>query len=392
MIISLLAGCQPVSVRLGDHWWPLIPSLFKGSRVASRPVSARPRFGVREIASDQHLGVGVSRSIRLGAFCFGAAVLVTLIVRSRPAVLVHTIGRALWVTIPVVLLWGIVYACNARAWQLLIPDRPARFTFWRAYRLTVSAFAINYSTPLLAVGGEPLKVAGATPFIGRNRAIGSAIGFRFLHSLAHIIGVLAALIPAAILMPHTPAILGGLVLAAVVLGSLAFFLLSQHRAGIFERGLALIGRVGVLGWLAVRLEKQRTVLQELDREMTAIHRGGTAPFLWALATELAGHALSTLEYAFIFYAFGFGFDVIRGFVVVSLASILSNVFFFIPFELGAKEASAFIAFQWLGLNPVLGASAALLSRVRELAWLAIGLGCLLFASGGQKGTMGDTAH
>ncbi len=52
------------------------------------------------------------------------------------------------------------------------------------------------------------------------------------------------------------------------------------------------------------------MLQELDVELTAIHKV-PGQFKWALGMELVGRVLSTLEYAFIFYGLGLGFDLVR---------------------------------------------------------------------------------
>lgn len=318
----------------------------------------------------------MNRVIRIGGFILGATLLVFLVIHSGPAMLWRTITGSAWVVGPLVLIWGVVYACNARAWQLLIPDRPPEFTFLRAFLLTISSFAMNFTTPALSLGGEPLKMAGATPLLGRERAVGSVVSFRFLHSVSHMVVLLSAIIPAAILLPHTPAIWAMLGGATIFLAGATTFLLSSHRDGVFERGVSLLGRVWLLRALVERLEKNRGRLQELDRELSAVH---TAPgqFKWALATEVAGRIAGTLEFAVILYGLGLGLDIPRAFVIANLGSVFTMLLFFMPFEMGAKEGGAYLIFAWLGLDPKLGTSAALLSRVRELAWAVIGIGALL---------------
>jgi len=146
--------------------------------------------------------------------------------------------------------------------------------------------------------------------------------------------------------------------------------------GIFERGVALLGRFRPLRRVAAKLEAKRDVLQELDVELTAIHKS-PKQYRQAMAMELCGRVLSTLEYAIIFYGLGLGFDVMRAFVLANLTTLFTNLLFFMPLEMGSKEGGAFVVFAWLGMDPKLGTSAALLSRVRELAWMALGLGALL---------------
>ncbi len=321
--------------------------------------------------------VGVNRTLRIAAFLGGLSVLTFLIFQTGPALLLANLRSAGWVIGPLVLLWSITYACNARAWQLLIPDRPAAFTFGRAYLLTVTGFGINYATPWLSIGGEPLKVKGASPLLGRNRAVGSVVGFRFLHSLSHVLVFSLATIPAAILMPHTPMILGCLAVAAVLLIATAVFLLSQHRDGIFERGVALLYRLGPLKRMAARLERHRATLAELDAAMTAAHRAGGGHFTGALMMELLGRLTCTFEYAIILYGLGQGIDLWRGFVIANVSGLITNLFFFVPFEMGSKEGGTYAVFALLGFDPALGMSAAILSRVREMFWMLIGVLCVL---------------
>ena len=327
----------------------------------------------------------MNKFVRIGAFVLGAVVLAVVIIHSGPELLWQSLRDSAWVVGPLIALWGLVYACNARAWQLLIPNRPPEFTFWRAYLLSISSFAMNYATPVFSLGGEPLKVAGATPLLGTRCAVGSVVGFRFLHATSHIIVFLTAVIPAAILLPHTPAIFAMLGAATLAFTGAAFFLLSQHRDGIFERGVALLGRLGPLRRLATRLEQNRGRLQELDRELTAIH-AAPGQFKWALATEVAGRILCTFEYTIIFYGLGLGLDFPRAYVVANMSSLITNLLFFMPFEMGSKEGGAYLVFAWLGLDPKMGTSAALLSRVRELAWMAIGLMALLLMGDAKKST------
>ena len=325
----------------------------------------------------------MNRFVRIGAFLLGATVLAIIIVHSGPALLWRTLRSSLWVVGPLVALWGFVYVCNARAWQLLIPKRPPEFTFWRAYLISISSFAMNYATPVFSLGGEPLKVAAATPLLGRHRAVGSVVGFRFLHAISHIVVFLSAMIPAAILLPHTPAMFATLFALTLFFIGAGAFLLSQHREGIFERGVGLLGRLGPLRRVADRLEKHRGVLRELDDELTAIH-AAPAHFRLAVATEVTGRLLCTFEYTIIFYALGLGFDIPRAFVVANVSSVITNFLFFLPFEMGSKEGGAVVVFAWLGLDPKLGTTAALLSRVRELAWTAIGLTALLLTGNSGK--------
>jgi hypothetical protein len=50
--------------------------------------------------------------------------------------------------------------------------------------------------------------------------------------------------------------------------------------------------------------------------------------------------------------------------------------FFIPGSLGAQEGGNLVLLLAFGYTDVMGMAFALLRRLRELVWIAIGLGCL----------------
>ena len=70
-----------------------------------------------------------------------------------------------WMFVPILLLYGVVYLCNAGAWMLIMADEPRRPSFWRLYMVTASGFALNFVTPVVNVGGEPFKIAAVAPWL-----------------------------------------------------------------------------------------------------------------------------------------------------------------------------------------------------------------------------------
>ena len=112
--------------------------------------------------------------------------------------------------VPIVLLYGVVCACNAGAWWLSMADEPSHPPFWRTYAITVAGFSLNFMTPMVNVGGEPFKIAAVAPWLGLRRAAGSVVIYQMLHTLGMLLSFLTAVVLGALLLPPHPAILASL--------------------------------------------------------------------------------------------------------------------------------------------------------------------------------------
>jgi uncharacterized protein (TIRG00374 family) len=314
----------------------------------------------------------VSRTTRLVFFLIGATIVALMIWKAGPAVLWAGLRSSAWVVAALLPLWATVYLLNALAWRMLTSKGGTAISLPRALVMTVVAFAVNYSTPLLSFGGEPLKVMAATRALGRPRAVGSIVAFRLLHALAHVLCFLFALVPAFFLLPHTPLTVGLILAIGAALLLITIFLITRHSEGLALHALHLLGRLPLLKRLAVRLEPRTAMLHEIDSHVTAIYKSAPRRFYAALGIEMLARLLSLAEYWVILYGLGLGVDPWRAFVVASFSSLVVNALIFVPFELGTKEGGVYLIFDWLGIDPVLGLAAALLSRIRELMWIAIG--------------------
>src|SRR5439155_833297 len=69
---------------------------------------------------------------------------------------------------------------------------------------------------------------------------------------------------------------------------------------------------------------------------------------------------------------------------LALTSLVQNVIFIVPFEVGTKEGSLYIVFQLLGLDPALGVYTAIVSRLRDLVWIGGGLGLVWLSGRGAQ--------
>ncbi len=321
----------------------------------------------------------MSRGVRLGLFVGGSALFAYLVARIGLGTLAADAARTGWMFLPILLLYGLVYVCNAWAWWLMMADEPARPPFWRAYAITVSGFSLNFVTPMINVGGEPFKVAAVSQWLGVRRAAGSVVCYQMLHTLAMVLSWLTALGLGAVLLPHDPAILAALAVAAAVLVGLGALLVSGHRSGVLERLLDVLHRVPLLGRLARLVEPRRAVLAQVDAQIAEFYRGNRRRFYQALALEYLSRAIYMAEYWLIFLSVGLDAGYLKAYLIGGLSTLMLNVLFIIPFEIGAKEGSLYLLFRLLGLDPALGVYTAIVSRLRDLVWIACGLTLVWFS-------------
>ena len=315
----------------------------------------------------------MSRRGRLLLFGCGSALFAYLISRIGLAALVADAARTGWVFIPILLLYGLVYTCNTGAWTLIMADEPRRPSFWRAYTVTVSGFALNFVTPMLNVGGEPFKIAAVAPWLTTRRAAGSVIIHNGLRGLSFLLSWLTAVVLGLVMLPHDPMIVGLLALATLLGVALTAVLLTAHRRGALAQLLNALYRVPLCGRLARSLEPRRELLVQMDEQITQFYHRHPGRFARALALEYLSRCIYMAEYYLIGLSIGLPMGYLEAYLIGGLASLIQNVLFVIPFEVGTKEGSLYLLFQLLGLDPRLGVYTAIVTRLRDLAWIGLGL-------------------
>ena len=348
----------------------------------------------------------MTRRLQLLIFLVGVAFLTWLIVRTGPERLLRDLVRTGWSFVPVVLVWGGVYLSNTVAWLTVLGGTKesaaeheghstpgATIPFGRAFAITVSAFSLNYITPFVSLGGEPFRGAAAARWVGAQRAAASVVGFRILHTLGQFLFWASTIVVAWFVLPPTRTIRVILLAAAAVLLPASVAALALLRARALERMLNLFGRTRLLGplgpRLAARLEPRRAALAGVDAQLAALGRRPGRLAL-ALAAEVGGRFLSAAEFYFIAHAIGLPFGFAESVVTASALQVAVNVLFFVPFEAGTREGGLYAVARLLELPAGVGVYAALVTRVREVVWIAIGLG-LIWAAGGRARMEAESA-
>ena len=329
----------------------------------------------------------MSLKVRFALFCLGLALASVVVLNVGPGVIWQHLHRTGWLLLPVSLVWGVVYSFNAAAWYSMLSMERARPGPFRAWAISVSTFALNYVAPAAGLAGEGYRALSVAPWLGRQRALGSVVQYRLLFSLAHMLFVFSAVLPAIFLLPHTLPILSLLIGTAVGVAVVIWFLIRRHHEGILEAGLDLLLLIPGIRRLARRLERRREKLRELDLQVTTLYREHPGVFWRAIGLEYLARCVMPFELALIFWGLGLGARIPEAFLATALSTAILNLLFFLPFELGAREGGMYLVFTLLGFGADYGVFAAVVTRLRELVWTTIGL-LLLWAHGDSvRGTV-----
>lgn len=283
----------------------------------------------------------------------------------------------------VVALWAVLYLFNTAAWYIIIKSQeddmhPAKqsspVSFWWLYKITISGFALNYATPGGLMGGEPYRIMELSPKIGTERASSSVILYVMTHIYSHLWFWLLATLLYIITQPMT--VFMGMVLGLVTLFCLAgiWFFLKGYKKGLALRLMNFLRHIpGAKKWARGFIEAHKEQLDNVDLQIAALHNQNPRTFLGAVILEITCRVVSALEILFILMVLMPSVNFIQCVLILAFTSLFANMLFFMPLQLGGREGGFLMSVNGLGMTASAGIFVALIVRVRELIWTAIGL-------------------
>jgi uncharacterized protein (TIRG00374 family) len=315
----------------------------------------------------------VSKRARIAFLLLGLAIFCYLVWSFGFDTIVLNVQRTGWWFLPVIGIWFVVYLFNAWAWYIILSDSAEKVSFGTMLTLTISGFAINYITPFLNLGGEPYRVLSLRESVGLHRAVSSVILYNMVRMLSHFFFWIAAVV-LFVLTAHVSLGFGILLgcVSVVVLG-LTYFFLSRHRKGIFESLLSWMSRYRFFQRLASKLDARRGGLLKIDKQIMQLYNHRRGSFYKVVTLEFLSRVIASAEFYFILHAVGYDTSFLEAIYINAASSLILNMLFFIPFELGTREGGLYIIMQSLGYISGIGIYVGLVNRVRELFWIFVGL-------------------
>ena len=269
-----------------------------------------------------------------------------------------------------------LFALDALMWLALVPELPPRFTWYRRLvRVRLVGEAFNLVVPAGGFGGEPLKAVLLKSHYGvgyRESSAGlvlariqSLIGQFLFVAFAIVVMAVATDLPTL----YQASAWGAL---AVLAGMTAGFILVPK----LRLSSRLGRRFGAKRW-AASLVKSLAAIEAVEDKVNAFARAHRARYVASIVLAMLRWTLGAAEMWLAMYLLGHPVSVAEAVVLEGLLQLARSVSFFIPANLGTQDGAVALAATAITGVAAAGLGAALLRRVREVIFIALG-----FAIGG----------
>lgn len=291
--------------------------------------------------------------------------------------IVDNVSKTGWWFFVIIGMWVPVFMINTLAFNMIIRDddpNSKSLSFLHVLKINISGFAVRSATPLGFLGGDPYKIMEFKSVFGMEKATSSVLLYTMTQMTAHFILWALALIAAALLLPM------GLKLRIIFLSSfvvflvLLFLLWRGYKKGLTVKLFDILAKVPFLKrWVVPFCKKYNGKLIKIDLQISHLYNKRRKVFLSALTLEFIARLCNCLEVYFILLSVNIDVTVFQSLVIYGFMSLFANILFFSPMQVGTREGGFILALKALAMNGGLGIYISLVTRVRELFWLGVGI-------------------
>jgi hypothetical protein len=292
-------------------------------------------------------------------------------------VIVAHVKKTGWWFLAIIGMWLPIYLINTLAFNTIIRDDvPAHrvVPFLHVFKITLSGFALKAATPLGFVGGDPYKIMEFKPLLGLEKATSSVLLYTMTHISAHCIFWALSIVLAALFVPMKLSLSIILIATFCTFVVLLFLLWKGYRKGMAVKAFNFFAHLPLLKkWVAPFKEKYQLQLANIDTQISNLYGARRKAFVSALSLEVIARICNCLEVYVILKPVNVDVSLVDSTVVYAFMSLFTNILFFSPMQIGTREGGFALALKALSLPAGLGIYVSLITRVRELFWIGVGI-------------------
>ena len=131
------------------------------------------------------------------------------------------------------------------------------------------------------------------------------------------------------------------------------------------------------------IEKKET-LERIDSQIAELHKQRRSTFYISLGLEYAARIVGCLEVYFILNILTTDVSFVTCILIMAFTSLFANLLFFSPMQLGAREGGFALATGGLAISSAFGIYTSLITRLRELFWIIVGVLLMKVGNGTGK--------
>jgi uncharacterized membrane protein YbhN (UPF0104 family) len=177
-------------------------------------------------------------------FVLGAIALCFMVYHIGWETIVGNVRLTGWWFAAIIGIWAVVYVMNAWSWRVILRDEHTpHVSFWNILKPTISGYAINYITPVVALGGEPYRILEMRRHVGGKKATSSVLLYSMMHIMSHFLFWLtAAALTVVWLRPSWVVNVALGVMAILCVVGMIFFL-KAYRKGLLMKSILIAGKI-----------------------------------------------------------------------------------------------------------------------------------------------------
>ena len=278
----------------------------------------------------------------------------------------------LWFVV-IVALWGVVYSFNTFSWHLIVNAGEEKVSYLHLFFITVSGFAINYITPFVNLGGEPYRILTLKNHLDTSKSVSSTIIYTMLHQLSHFVFWILSIVMLFMLVNMALGVEIVFTLVAVIFLILIGFFFYWQNKGIFASFLNFLKKLPLKKYHYEKLLNKKEKLIGIDEQIQSFYYIKKKFFYAAFFVEFSARVIASLEYYIILWTIGSSPTVIDALLIYAGSSLIMNLMFFVPMNLGIREGGLFVVLEGLKFTNGVGVFLGVITRIREFIWIGVGL-------------------